>query len=79
MENMEVMSNELDEVMFVAESITPKTGKGLKIAGGVGVTALAGFGIYKGIKWAAAKIKAKKEKEEIQATCETENGEELAD
>lgn len=73
MENIEVMSNEFDEVIEVAEMITPKSNKGLKMVGSVGAVALAGFGIYKGIKWIKAKRQAKKEAEEIEATCEPDN------
>ena len=66
MENInEVMNNEIDEVMFVAESITPKTYNGLKIAGGAAVALGVGYGIYKGGKWVIGKIKAKKEPEVI--------------
>ena len=73
METMEVMNNEMDEVMFVAEEIVPKNRNGLKFVGGVGVVALAGYGIYKGINWIKAKKKAKKEEEKIFVDCETEN------
>jgi hypothetical protein len=72
MENInEVMNNEnLDEVIFVAEEIVPKTNNGLKIVGGAAAVLAVGFGIYKGVQWIGGKIKAKKEKDEIEATCE---------
>lgn len=72
MENInEVMNNEnLDEVIFVAEEIVPKTNNGLKIVGTAAGAALVGYGIYKIVKWGVGKIKAKKEKDEIEAICE---------
>ena len=70
METMEVMNNE--EVMEVVEMVTPKSVNGLKVAGGIGIVALAGYGIYKGVKWVKAKKQAKKEQEELDAMCEPE-------
>lgn len=70
-ETMEVMSNEMDEVICVAESITPKTGKGLKVAGGTAIALAVGYGVYKGAKWIGGKLKAKKVKEETPETEET--------
>lgn len=71
MENInEAMVNEMDEVMFVAESITPKTGKGLKIVSGIAGVLAVGYGIYKGAKYIGGKIKAKKEQEEADAKDE---------
>lgn len=61
MDAMEIMTNE--EVNGVTTEIV-KGGfntKALKIAGGVGLVGLVGFGIYKGIKHFSAKRKAKKE------------------
>lgn len=71
MENItnEVVEN-MDEVIFVAEQITPKTNTGLKVAGGAAVVTAVGFVIYKGVQWIKAKKKAKKEQEEIEANCE---------
>ena len=78
MENInEVMVNEMDEVMFVAESITPKTGKGLKIVGGTALAVAVGYGIYRGGKWIVGKIKPKKEQGEVEA--ENETSENVAD
>lgn len=65
MENNEVMSKELDEVLFVAEEIVPKSGKGLKIVGGITGGLALGYGLYKGAKWVAGKIRAKKEEKTI--------------
>lgn len=60
MENKEIMVNE--EVMDATEELaTVGAGKGLKIAAGIGLAALVGFGIYKIGKRVSAKIKAKKE------------------
>lgn len=69
-ETMEIMKDEMDEVMFVAESITPKTNKGLKVVGVTAGVLAVGYGIYKGAKWIGGKIKAKKGQEEA-----TENNE----
>lgn len=58
------MANEIimnNEVIETTEELVTSSGNGWKIAGGVGLLALAGFGLYKGGKWIAAKIKAKKE------------------
>ena len=77
-EAMEVMSNEMDEVIYVAESITPKTNRGLKVAGGTAIALAVGYGIYKGVKWAGGKLKAKKGKEEAPETDEIE-AEDIAD
>lgn len=65
METMEVMDNGMDDVMFVAEDIIPKTGNGLKVAGGVAVGLAVGYGIYRGVKWLGGKLKAKKEQENV--------------
>ena len=55
-ENVEmVIVDEVEEIEMV------DTGKGWKIGAAIGGIALAGFGIYKGAKWIAKKIKAKKD------------------
>jgi hypothetical protein len=72
-ETMEVMSNELDEVIEVAESITPKTNYGLKIVGGATAALAVGYMAYKGVTWAVGKIKAKKAKDEAADTEETQD------
>ena len=68
------MANEIimaDEVIEVTEDmISSGSGKGWKIAGGVGLLALAGFGLYKGGKWIAGKIKAKKDQKKIDSEAE---------
>lgn len=71
MENItnEIVEN-MDEVVFVAEQITPKTNTGLKVAGGAAVVAAVGYGIYKLVGHIKAKKKAKKEQEEVEAMCE---------
>lgn len=56
MENEIIMNEEVIET--AAEAST--SGKGLKIAGGIGLLALISFAAYKGGKWARAKIQAKK-------------------
>lgn len=76
METMDVMNNGMDEVMVVAEDITPKTGSGLKVAGGVAVGLAVGYGIYKGVKWIGGKLKAKKEQERIYVAHEVNEIEE---
>jgi len=65
MEAMEIMNNE--EVVETTEEIVKAgTGKGLKIAAGVGLAVLTGVMAYKYIvKPIAAKIKAKKEEQVI--------------
>jgi len=66
MENIEniVVENE-DTMENVMEGIVPGTsGNGLKVAGGIGLAALVGLGVYKGVKFIRAKAKAKKEKKE---------------
>lgn len=68
METMEVMNNvELEEVIEVAEEIVPKSGNGMKVAGGAAALLAVGVCIYKGVKWAKAKKQAKKGEEEITA------------
>ena len=60
MENKEIMVNE--EVMDATEElVTVDSGNGLKVAAGIGLAAIVGFGIYKLGKHIHAKIKAKKE------------------
>ena len=64
MENIEniVVENE-DTMKNVMEEMVPATsGNGLKVAGGLGLAALVGLGVYKGVKFIRAKAKAKKEK-----------------
>lgn len=66
MENIEniVVENE-DTMEKVMEEMVPATsGNGLKVAGGLGLAALVGLGIYKGVKFIRAKAKAKKEERE---------------
>lgn len=72
METMEVMNNEMDEVIFVAEKITPKTGKSLKVVSGVAALLALGFAAYKGIEHHKAKKQAQKEQEEFENDIETE-------
>ena len=62
MENIEniVVENE-DTMENVMEEMVPATsGNGLKVAGGIGLAALVGLGVYKGVKFIRAKAKAKK-------------------
>lgn len=65
METNEIMNNE--EVIEVTEEIaTAGSGKGLKIAAGIGLTVLVGGLAYKYVvKPMWAKIKAKKEEQNI--------------
>lgn len=73
MENIENIVAENEEIMeTVMEEMVPATsGNGLKVAGGIGLAALVGLGVYKGVKFIRAKAKAKKEEEE--AYFEDEN------
>lgn len=66
MENIENIVVENEEIMEnVMEEMVPATsGNGLKVAGGIGLAALVGLGVYKGVKFIRAKAKAKKEAEE---------------
>ena len=68
----EVMENEIDEVIFVAEKITPKSHKGLKVVSGVAAMFAVGFAAYKGIKYRQAKKKAQKEQEDFETDVVTE-------
>ena len=66
MENIEniVVENE-DTMENVMEEMVPATsGNGLKVAGGIGLAALVGLGVYKSVKFIRAKAKAKKEEKE---------------
>ena len=65
MDTNEIMVNE--EVIETTEGIaTASSGKGFKVAAGVGLTVLGGFVAYKYvIKPVMAKIKAKKEQQRI--------------
>lgn len=68
MENInEVMANEMDEVIYVAESITPKSYKWLKNVGKAGAALAVGYGIYRVAKLAVDKATAKKEQKEAEA------------
>lgn len=61
MEN-EIMNMVNEEVVADATEVVPtESGKGWKVAAGVGLTILAGVVVYKIGKKIAAKIKAKKE------------------
>ena len=71
-ETMEVMNNEIDEVIFVAEKITPKSHKGLKVASGVAVLAALGYMAYKGTEKRKAKKQALKEQEDCEKDIEPE-------
>ena len=73
MKTEEIMNNEIDEVIYVAEKITPKSGKVMKVVGGIATVLGVGIAIYKGAKHIAAKRKAKKEQEELDAMCEPIN------
>lgn len=66
MENIENIVLENEEIMEnVMEEINPATsGNGMKVVGGIGLAALVGLGVYKGVKFIRAKAKAKKEAEE---------------
>lgn len=66
MENIENIVVENEDIMEnVMEEMVPATsGNGLKVAGGLGLAALVGLGVYKGVKFIRAKAKAKKEAEE---------------
>ena len=71
------MANEIimnEEVIEAAEDVVVTTGSktGWKIAGGVGLLALAGYGLYKGGKWVVGKIKAKKEQKCATPEVETD-------
>ena len=64
--NEEIMVNEVIET--TEEIATASSGKGFKVAAGVGLTVLGGFVAYKYvIKPVIAKIKAKKEQRMINA------------
>ena len=67
MDTNEIMVNE--EVIDITEGIaTASSGKGFKVAAGVGLTVLGGFVAYKYvIKPVMAKIKDKKEQQRINA------------
>ena len=71
-ETMEVMNNEIDEVIFVAEKITPKSRKGLKAVSGVAMLLALGFAAYKGIEHHKAKKQAQKEQEDFEKDVEPE-------
>lgn len=66
MENIENIVVENEEIMEnVMEEMIPATsGNGMKVVGGIGLAALVGLGVYKGVKFIRAKAKAKKEAEE---------------
>lgn len=66
MENIENIVMENEEIMEnVMEEMVPATsGNGMKVVGGIGLAALVGLGVYKGVKFIRAKAKAKKEAEE---------------
>ena len=73
MENIEniVVENE-DTMENVMEEMVPATsGNGLKVAGGIGLAALVGLGVYKSVKFIRAKAKAKKEEKEEHFEDET--------
>lgn len=71
MDEQNIMTNE--EVMETAEEIVvANSGNWLKVVGGAAGVAVVGYGIYKGSKWLAAKIKAKKEKQ-AEDSVETDN------
>lgn len=60
--NEEIMNNEVVEEAAVGavETVVSKPVSALKIAGAVaGITAV-GYGIYRGVKWIASKIKGRK-------------------
>ena len=60
MENNEIIMNE--EVMDMTEELANVgPGKGLKVAAGIGLAALVGFGVYKLGKHIYTKIKTKRE------------------
>lgn len=60
MDAMEIMTNEeVNEV--TTEIVTGGSNVAVKVAAGVGVAGLVGFGIYKLVKLISAKRKAKKE------------------
>lgn len=73
METNEMMVNE--EVIGVAEEIMKvNSGKGFKIAAGVGLIGVGGFVAYKYlVKPIIAKIKTKKESQEIDEEIEDDN------
>lgn len=63
MNDVMLIENENDELALVDEVDeieAAETGNGWKIGAAIGGLALAGFGIYKGVKWIAKKIKNKK-------------------
>lgn len=70
MDAMEIMNNEMDEVIEVAETIVPKTNNGLKVAGVAAGALAVGYGLYKGGKWVVNKIKAKKAKDDVEEDVE---------
>lgn len=73
MENNEILTNE--EVMETTEEIVnASSGKGFKVAAGIGLAVLAGVVAYKYIgKPLLAKIKAKKEEKQEIADVESTN------
>lgn len=66
MENIEniVVDNEKIMENIMEETVPTTSGNGLKVTGGLGLAALVGFGVYKGVKFIRAKAKAKKEAKE---------------
>lgn len=66
MENIENIVVENEEIMenVMEEMIPAASGNGMKVVGGIGLAALVGLGVYKGVKFIRAKAKAKKEAEE---------------
>lgn len=64
METMEIMNNE-EVIETTEEIINASSGKGFKVAAGVGLTVFAGVAAYKYVvKPIVAKIKARKEQQE---------------
>lgn len=67
MENIEniITENAEDVITMIPEEVIPvKSGNGMKAAGWFGLGVLVGSAAYKGGKWIAAKVKAKKDEKE---------------
>lgn len=66
MENIENVVVENEKIMenVMEETVPTTSGNGLKVTGGLGLAALVGFGVYKGVKFIRAKAKVKKEAKE---------------
>lgn len=64
MEAMEIINTEEVIEMIPEEIVTTGGLNGFKVAGKIALGVAVGYGIYRGAKWVARKVKAKKEQQE---------------